>query len=141
MVAQGTGQPQSAKCLSKFITYWVTWAGWPSVLTTDRGTANRGEFARGLAANGVFQRIVGLESPELLGRAERHGGMWKAGLKAIVRAHNAVGKKMMKLAAVVNTTTKNEFSKVGGIAAAQWVLGKYPRWPGSMMEEEELGQL
>ena len=28
--------------------------------------------------------------------------MWKTGMKAIVRAHNVVGKEMMKLAAIVS---------------------------------------
>ena len=47
----------------------------------------------------------------------------------------------MKLAADVNTTVENEFVKKGGVAAAQWVLGRFARVPGAQLEKEELGQL
>ena len=33
------------------------------------------------------------------------------------------------------------FVRQGGIAPSQWVLGKFPRGVGHMLEEEELGQL
>ena len=73
MVKVGGGTPGSAKCLQKFVNHWVSWAGWPKVVTTDRGTHNRGVFGSTLAKHGVFVRPVGLESPEQLGRGERHG--------------------------------------------------------------------
>ena len=101
----------------------------------------RGAFAKGLSSNGVLHRQAGVEAPEQIGRGERQGGVWKMGMKAIVKAHHVVGKWKMKLAADVNTAVKNEFVKKGGVAAAQWVLGKYPRVPGAQLEENEYGQL
>ena len=74
-VAEGTGVPSSAKCLRKFMSKWVSWAGWPRVVATDRGLHNRGAFAHGLADNGVYQRQAGLENPEAIGRGERHNGI------------------------------------------------------------------
>ena len=76
LVAHGGGQPSSKKCLSKFMTHWVSWAGWPKVLTSDRGLHNWGVFIRSLRAHGVYVRQAGLESPEQIGRGERHGGLW-----------------------------------------------------------------
>ena len=51
MVAHEGGQPKSRKCLEKFMTHWVAWAGWPKVLTSDRGLHNRGNVARMLGAH------------------------------------------------------------------------------------------
>ena len=44
-IEQG-GQPSSGKCLEKFSQYWASWAGFPKVVTTDRGLHNRGAFSR-----------------------------------------------------------------------------------------------
>ena len=37
--------------------------------------------------------------------------------------------------------TKNDGLRVSGIAPSQWVIGKFPRRPGCLAEQEELGQL
>ena len=47
----------------------------------------------------------------------------------------------MKMAAATCVSAKNELVRQGGIAPSQWVLGKFPRGVGHMLEEEELGQL
>ena len=52
MVVVGGGQPKSSKCLNKFLNGWVAWAGWPKVLTCDRGLHNRGAFSMALTQNG-----------------------------------------------------------------------------------------
>ena len=108
LVKQGKGTPSSAKCLSKFVASWVNWAGWPKVVTTDRGTHNRGVFGRTLAANGVYVRPIGLESPEQLGRGERHGDIWKWNMKRIIRSHNISSKYHIKIAAAESLSQKNE---------------------------------
>ena len=141
LVRVGGGQPSSAKCLAKYQTYWQSWAGWPNLATTDRGLHNRGAFSRALKNNSVYQRQAGVEAPEQIGRGERHGGIWKTNMKHVVKAHHIVGKQHMKIAGSIVTNNKNEMCKVGGIAASQWVLGRYPRGVGWMLEEEELGQL
>ena len=80
LVRVGGGQPSSAKCHQRFMKYWASPFGWPKVITHDRGLHNRGAFAYGLAAHGVLIRQAGLESPEHIGRCERHGGILKEGL-------------------------------------------------------------
>ena len=64
MVVVGGGQPKSSKCLSKFLNGWVAWAGWPKVLTCDRGLHNREAFSMALTQNGVYVRMAALEAPE-----------------------------------------------------------------------------
>ena len=41
----------------------------------------------------------------------------------------------------VAVETKNDSMRKGGIAPSQWVIGKLPRRPGDLCEEEEWGQL
>jgi hypothetical protein len=96
--------------------HWVSWAGYPSVLSC-------------------------VEAAEQIGRGERHGGLFKENMAYVVNAHKVTGKAEMKMAAAVVISNKNELCRKGGIAPAQWVLGKYPRYMPSMLEEEELGQL
>merc|ERR1711965_1074947 len=37
--------------------------------------------------------------------------------------------------------SKNDSLRKGGIAPSQWVIGKFPRRPGGLCEEEEWGQV
>ncbi|CAE7418365.1 GIP [Symbiodinium sp. CCMP2592] len=141
LVRVGGGQPSSAKCLQKFMKYWASPFGWPKVITHDRGLHNRGAFAYGLAAHGVLIRQAGLESPEHIGRCERHGGILKRAFRRIVRQHNLAGKTEVKEAMLEGQVSKNEFLRVGGFAPVQWVLGRLPRGVGHVLDEDELGQL
>ena len=141
LVRVGGGTPTSRKCIDKFMNHWVKWAGWPEVVTVDRGTHNRGVFTRTLAAHGVYVRPVGLESPEQLGRGERHGALFKKNMKRVIKQHHIVTKDGMKAAAVESITAKNEVLRKGGFSTSQWVLGKFPRGVGHILDEEELGRL
>ena len=123
------------------MSQWVSWAGWPSIVTTDRGTHNRGVFRRTLAAHGVYVRPIGLESPEHLGRGERHGGMFKKDFKRAIREHHVTGKEKMKILAYEMIAVKNDVFRRGGFSPAQWVLGKAPRGVGRLHDEDEQGQL
>ena len=112
------------------------------MVTTDRGTHNRGIFGRTLADNSVYVRPIGLESPEQLGRGERHGDMLKWNLKRIIRSHNVTGKEHMKLALAESLAAKNEYLRRGGFSPSQWVLGRSPRGSGHViMDDEEIGHL
>ena len=135
MVRPGGGTPSSRKCAAKFAASWVAWAGWPVCVTCDRGLHNRRVFAQALSAHGVYLRTAGVEA------AERHGGILKHNLSLVVSACGIKGKAAMKMAAATCVSAKNELVRQGGIAPNQWVLGKFPRGVGHMLEEEELGQL
>ncbi|CAE7834664.1 unnamed protein product [Symbiodinium sp. CCMP2592] len=141
LVRVGGGQPSSAKCLQKFMQHWVSPFGWPKVVSHDRGLHNRGAFAHGLGSHGVQIRQAGLESPEHIGKCERHGGIIKRAFKRLVKDHNVVGKDDVKVAMLEAQVAKNEFMRVGGFSPTQWVLGRLPRGVGHVLDEEELGQL
>ena len=94
-----------------------------------------------MVLNGTYQRSAGLEAHEHLGRTERHGDMLKKVAKKLVRQFSIIGKRQMKSIMYVAVETKNDSMRKGGIAPSQWVIGKYPRRPGGLCEEEEWGQL
>ena len=141
LVRVGGGQPTSSKCLQKFMSHCVSWAGWPRIVTTDRGLHNRGCFSKALAAHGVVQRFAGLEAPEQLGRCERHGGLVKRCFCRIAKDFSPVGKQALKEAMREVVATKNEFIRHGEFSPQQWVLGKAPRGVGQILDEQEFGDL
>ena len=73
----GHGTPSSLQCLDTFMQNWVSWAGYPDELVSDRGLNNRGIFVKELSAAGVYCGSIGLEAPYQLGKVERHGDIWK----------------------------------------------------------------
>ena len=91
----------------KLAVHWNNMAGWPSIVTRDRGPHNRGVLSTTLQADGVPIRIAGLEAPSELGQGERHCGIFKDHLKHIVKVHRVIGKKGMKMAASVAIECNN----------------------------------
>ena len=97
-----------------FLQGWVIWSGWPRAVLTDRGLHNRGVFAQLLGAHGVSIKNIGLESPEQLGRTERHGGMWKRVAKRAVHAQKVKGVDEMIILALPSNTMMNDGARKGG---------------------------
>ena len=62
-------------------------------------------------------------------------------MKNLIKQHHVIGKSQMKQVAAVSQEVKNDTLRRGGFAPSQWVLGRYPRRPGSLAEEDEWGQL
>ncbi len=135
VVSVGGGQPSSHTCWKKFQKVWAQWAGFPVMITTDRGLHNRGSFARGMTANGVYMRQAALESPWQLGKGERHGGILKILMKKLITDQGASTKDEIKSLLSTALITKNGFMKRGGFTASQWVLGKLPREPGAILND------
>ena len=77
MVRAGGGTPSSRTCLTAFQQHWCAWAGAPKRIVLDRGLHNRGVFLRWQKKKAIDIRDAGVESPEQIGRTERHGGLWK----------------------------------------------------------------
>ena len=48
---------------------------------------------------------------------------------------------MMMMMALANNATMNDGTRRGGFAPSQWVLGKFPRNPGNIHDEEEFADL
>ena len=89
-------------CTLAFMQGWVSWAGWPRIVVTDRGLHNRGAFSKALTDNGVYVRMAALEAPEQIGRGEVHGEIFKKTLKA----------PMMSSADESNAMTDNQLHAV-----------------------------
>ena len=56
-------------------------------------------------------RNTALESPEQLGRTERHGGMWKATAKRVIQSFKIVGEEDMTLMALNNNGSMSESAR------------------------------
>ena len=119
IVRQGSGTPSSAKCLDALKRRWMTWAGHPTTLHCDRGLRNRGALASWMAAHGVQVHHAPLETPEAIGRVERHGGVLKGMARKVVAQTQAVG--WVDLQSVVDEccATKNHLLRTGGYSPAQ----------------------
>ena len=89
----------------------------------------------------IYIKNIALESPEQLGRTERHGGMWKNVAKRTVHSQEIKGLHEMKMMTFNTNKVLNDGTNIGGWSPSQWVLGKYPRDPGSIMNEDEFMNL
>ena len=142
IVSTSGGQVSSGKCFEVFNDCWTRFAGLPKEIVSDRGLHNRGEFSKGLSARGVILRNIGVESPEQLGRVERHGSILKGIVTRTIHEIGAQGEKQVKQILTEALNTKNEQSRVKGFSPSQWVLGMQPKGPCSMTgEEHDLGLL
>ena len=84
---------------------------------------------------------IGVESPEQIGRTERHGGLLKAMVIRVIAELQLVGKDAVQHVLTQSVMTKNSMSRVKGFAPSQWVLGKLPKEAGSIMDEENWADL
>ena len=141
LLRQGHGSPSSRECLDSFVSLWVGWAGWPQTLSCGRSEHNHGVFAHTLAQHGILIRQASVESPEQIGRVERHGGLSKAVLKRMVADHAVQGFDDMKVAIAEAVSTKNNLSRNGGFSPSQWVFETLPRGPGDQFDEQEFADL
>ena len=110
-------------------------------VTTDRGLRNRGAFAKGLRDRGVQIRTAGLESPEHIGRGERHGGIIKRTWRRVCRELHIHGKSACKVAMAHIVAEKNDYIRHGGFSPSQWVLGRKPRAVANLLDEDEFADL
>ena len=126
IVRQGSGTPSSAKCLDALKRRWMTWAGHPTTLHCDRGLHSRGTLASWMAAHGVQVHHAPLETPEGIGRVERHGGVLKGMARKVVAQAQTQAVGWVDL----------HLLRTGGYSPAQWVLGKAPKGVPSLVDDE-----
>jgi len=98
---------------------------------SDRGLRNRGEVSKELSSMRCQITQIGVESPEQLGRTERHGGLLKAMVIRVIAELQLVGKEAIQHVLTQSVMTKNSLSRVRGFAPSQWVLGKLPKESGT----------
>ena len=135
--ADVNGVPSSSACLDAFEKGWVRPYGWPRFVAGDRGMHNRGVFYHTLSTKGVRFNPAALESPEQIGRVERRNQTLKRMLIKVIKETGAIGKSAVDTALTECLNAMNELARHGGFAPVQWVLGKFPRKPATMGDEEE----
>ena len=79
--------------------------------------------------------------PEAIGRVERHGGALKAMVRKVVAQTQAVGQSQLQTVLDECCLTKNSMLRHGGYSPSQWILGKTPRGPPSLVEEDNSADL
>ena len=141
VVKVGPGQASSKTCLDALMRRWISWAGNPVALVCDRGLHNRGVIAKYMDENGIQVYHVPLESPESLGRVERHGGLLKALFRKVCTEVQGSTKEQVESILNQVIMVKNDSSRVGGFSPAQWVLGRAPRATASVMSEDQFAEL
>ncbi|CAE7249187.1 RE2 [Symbiodinium natans] len=137
LIKSGGGNPSARQCLQVFMERWVSWAGHPQHVVVDRGTQFKGEFAGYMGQHGIHLRNAPLESPQTIGKVERHGGLLKALVRKTVQEIQPSSWEDMVMVVSECVTTKNDLSRHQGFSPSQHVLGKRPRTPGSVMDEDE----
>ncbi|CAE7246083.1 RE2 [Symbiodinium natans] len=137
LIKSGGGNPSARQCLQVFMERWVSWAGHPQHVVVDRGTHFKGEFASYMGQHGIHLRNAPLESPQTIGKVERHGGLLKALVRKTVQEIQPSTWEDMVMVVSECVTTKNDLSRHQGFSPSQHVLGKRPRTPGSVMDEDE----
>ena len=69
--------------------------------------------------SGTYLRQAGSEAPEQIGRGERHGGVTKSAMKAMIKEHHVIGKDQMKQVAIIAMEGKSDTMTKGGFAPSQ----------------------
>ena len=107
----------------------------------DRGLHNRGVLQQYMDEHNIQVYHVPLESPESLGRVERHGGLLKALFRRLCTEVGACTKEQVESCITQVLGVKNDSVRAGGFSPSQWVLGRAPRGAASLMSEEDHAQL
>ena len=141
VVKVGAGQASSRSCLDALMKRWFSWAGHPVAIMCDRGLHNRGVLQQYMDEHNIQVHHVPLESPESLGRVERHGGLLKALFRRVCTEVGACTKEQVESCITQVLGVKNDSARVGGFSPSQWVLGRAPRGAASLMSEEDHAQL
>ena len=141
VVRSGPGQPTSARCLEAIKKRWISWAGNPNTVQCDRGLHNRGLLAQYMSSQGIQVYHAPLETPEAIGRVERHGGVLKGMARKVISQTQARGEVEIQSVLDESCLAKNSLLRNGGYSPCQWVLGKTPREAPSLVSEDQFADL
>ena len=70
---------------------WISWAGNPNTVQCDRGLHNGGILAQYMSSQGILVYHAPLETPEAIGRVERHCGVLKGMAGQVISQTQARG--------------------------------------------------
>ena len=113
----------SSQVLKPLCDRWIAWAGHPKQLVTDRGLHFRGVLYRYLSGHGVQVHTASLETPEAIGRVERHGGIGKAMYKQVCAETQCQGIEQIQTVLNEVCSIKNTTARHSELSPSQWVLG------------------
>ena len=133
----------SAQVLKALSQRWFSWAGFPETIVCDRGLHMRGVLASYCAANGIQVKHAPLETPEAIGRVERHGGIAKALYRKVAAEVQPTDVEQVDRILAEVAQVKNNSTRHGGFSPAQWVLGRSHKTQPSLLGEQwsDLGVL
>ena len=132
----GPGQPTFARCVEAIKKWWISWAGNPNAVQCDRGLHHGGILAQYMSAHGIQVYHAPLETPEAMGRVERHGGVLKGMARKVIAQTKARGEVEIESVLDESCLSKNSPLRHGGYSPSQWVLGKGPREAPSLVSED-----
>ena len=121
VVRQGPGQCSSSACLKALQDRWFSWAGHPVQIICDRGLHGVLQKYMAMGEHNIPVFHTPLESPEGIGRAERHGGLLKGMRRKICYEIRIQGREQVETALFQACMVKNEQNRVGGFSPSQWV--------------------
>ena len=113
----------SSQVLKALCDRWMAWAGHPKQLVADRGLHFRGVLYRDLSGHGVQVHTASLETPEAIGRVERHGGIGKAMYKQVCAETQCQGIEQIQTVLNEVCSIKNTTARHSEFSPSQWVLG------------------
>lgn len=121
VMREGKGQCSSAQALNVLKTRWFSWAGHPLKLVCDSGLHNRGVLQQYMSEYGIQVHHALLETPESIGRVERHGGLAKAMFRKVSAETKPTTMSEVQSCLDEVTRVKNSNARHGGFSASQWV--------------------
>ena len=117
---------------------WFQFFGAPeNILADAEGGIRSSQFEDHMAYHGVAVRYIPPDAHYQLGKAERHGSIARNIMMRLIHQFGLFGAESMVLAANMATHAKNSLTRRGGASPCQWVFGRNPRLPTSLVSEGE----
>ena len=117
---------------------WFKFFGFPDEMLLDAEGAMRGwDFEQLCAQAGVKVRFVPPDAHYQLGKAERHGQAVKHIMQRLVNQFAATTADEMQMLAKMACFAKNSLVRRSGASPCQWVYGRNPKIPNSILSEPD----
>ena len=113
---------------------WFRFFGPPETMLLDaEGAMKSLKFEELAAQSGCAIRFVPADAHWQLGRAERHGAVAQEIAEKLIVQHGVQSPEEIELVFTMATFAKNQLIRRAGVSPSQWVFGRSPRIPGSLL--------
>ena len=117
---------------------WFRFFGFPDELLLDAEGAMKGfQFEILCAQAGIRVRFVPADAHWQLGKAERHGQAAKWIMARLVNQFAPTTVPEMEMLAAMTCQSKNSLARKAGASPSQWVFGRNPKIPASLLSEHD----